>query len=515
MNRYKTFARWFLLALTGMLVVGASLLLMPEERPSSAQGAGCWKAEITEQWHDLGLVGSVLRVGVQGPGGRPVRVRSLGSFETVGYTGTKPEYGPGVVEFAPMTKGTYFVEPEGLGMSFEVFLDGKSYTRVDFFKLPCTPIPSPTPAGPLPAATPTRWPAPTPTVTPQPPAPPAPQPARWQGRITEHLKDLTGREYGTVVVRVIGRPAGQEVKIESGAWSTTCKTGTKPEYGPDACEFGALKTGTYRITPLDLGTALDVSLDRRDFVRVEFFQTGGQTETRWVGSVVENTSGSEPTEYVHSAIAVVVSGRPWLEVEIRSNGFQATCTTGYKPDYGPDACEFGGLGAWTYTITPKGLETSVEVTVDGWGWAMVRFDQVQVPVLPPPPPQPSAEPPPAQLTPTPPAAPTDQPEASPTPKAGWTYWIVSNSSDPNRGIGVSSIIVVRVLNYGGVPVRITGGGDWSDTCITGSKPELGPDACSFGGLWAGTYYLKPEGADIEVEIEMDGIGTAEVQFAPP
>ena len=77
------------------------------------------------------------------------------------------------------------------------------------------------------------------------------------------------------------------------------------------------------------------------------------------------------------------------------------------------------------------------------------------------------------------------------------------------------IIVVRVLNYGGVPVHIHAGGGWSDVCITGSKPELGPDACSFGGLWAGTYFLKPEGSDVEAEVEMDGIGTAEIQFAPP
>jgi hypothetical protein len=72
-----------------------------------------------------------------------------------------------------------------------------------------------------------------------------------------------------------------------------------------------------------------------------------------------------------------------------------------------------------------------------------------------------------------------------------------------------------VINYGGVPVHINGGGNWSDTCITGTKPEHGPDACSFGGLWSSTYYLQPEGADIEIEIEMDGIGTAEVHFAPP
>jgi hypothetical protein len=104
-----------------------------------------------------------------------------------------------------------------------------------------------------------------------------------------------------------------------------------------------------------------------------------------VGAVVENTNGSEPTEHANSAIAVIVSGRPWHEVEIRADGYSAICTTGYKPEYGPDACEFGGLRASTYTLTPKDLGASVQVTVDGWGWAKVRFDEVSLP-----PPKPTA-----------------------------------------------------------------------------------------------------------------------------
>ena len=79
--------------------------------------------------------------------------------------------------------------------------------------------------------------------------------------------------------------------------------------------------------------------------------------------MVKNTSGSEPTEHVNSAIAVVVAGRPWHEVEIRSDGWSTTSQTGYKPEYGPDATEFGGLRAGTYTITPKNLGASAEVTV--------------------------------------------------------------------------------------------------------------------------------------------------------
>jgi hypothetical protein len=366
-----------------MLMVLASIFFLGwGERQPGPQAASCWQAAVTEQWTNLDMAGSVLRVSVQGKVGLPVIVRSEGSFQTINYTGTKPEYGPYVAEFAPLSKGTYTVEPQGLGIVFKVWLDGKNYTRVDFTSLPCAQTPTPTPRPPTTTprarATATRRPAATSTPSPA-QSQPTPTPTGWRGREVEHLKNLPGSYWATIAVRVIGRPAGQEVEIRSAGWSTTCKTGTKPEHGPDACEFGALNAGTYRLTPKDLGAHLDVTVDLHDFVLVEFYYAGPPPATRWVGSVVKNTSGSQPTEYVNSAIAVVVAGRPWHTVEIQSGGWSATCTTGSKPEYGPDACEFGGLRAGTYTILPKDLGASVGVTVDGRGWAMVRFDEVPFP----------------------------------------------------------------------------------------------------------------------------------------
>ena len=120
-------------------------------------------------------------------------------------------------------------------------------------------------------------------------------------------------------------------------------------------------------------------MNLKDFVLVEFTYTGPTPQSRWVGSVVEDTSGGEPTEHVNSAITVIVAGKPWHEVEIRAGEFNATCLTGTKPEYGLDACEFGGLRAGTYTLSPKDLDASVAVTMDGWGWAKVRFEQVAAP----------------------------------------------------------------------------------------------------------------------------------------
>jgi hypothetical protein len=507
--RLKAYSRWCLVILAGVLILASPLLVVLGGRQPVAQAASCWQAQITDQWTNTELVGSVLRVSVQGKVGLPVEVRSSGNFKTLNYTGTKPEYGPFVAEFAPLSRGTYLLEPQGLGIVFEVWLDGQNYTRVDFTPLPCaptpTPLPSPTPRPP----TVRHWPTPTPLPTVPPPPPQVPTPALgWQGRIVQRIESTNPEaSYATIAVRVIGRPAGQQVEIRSGTWSNVRDTGTKPEHGPDACEFGALRPGTYTLTPKGLDTNLQVTVEWGDFVLVEFYQSAWAIPvTRWSGSVVENTSGEQPTDHVNSAVTVIVAGKPWHEVEIKTDGWNTMAETGYKPEYGPDACEFGGLRAGTYTIIPKGLGASVQVTMDGWGWAMVRFDETLVTV-----PQPVQ--PPAQ-----PTRQADKPTAlpaQPSPTATGPRWsgsVISNSSGEGEGSGIWSVIIVRVVNWAGVPVTINGGGVWSATCITGTKPEHGWDACEFGGLWPATYFLQPEGADIQVEVEMDGLGVAVVEF---
>jgi hypothetical protein len=497
------------LALAGPLSIGLGV------RGSRVEAAGCWQATVTEQRTDVELIGSVLRVSVEGMSGLPVTIRSRGAFHTLGFTSTKPEYGPWVAEFAPLSKGTYYIEPDGLGISYEIWLDGKNYTRVDFSPTACAPPPTYPPALPTATSPVQLWaPAQPATATALPPAPaptqqPQPSPG-WSGGIAQHSRNPGGGVmWATIAVRVIGRPAGQEVEIHSGGWSAVEKTGTKPEHGPDACEFGALQAGTYRLNPVGLDAPLSVTVEPGDFMLLEFYQVQG-TVTHWASSVVENTGGDQPTEHVNSAIVVVVAGKPWHEVEIRSDGWSTTAKTGYKPEYGPDACEFGGLRAGTYTIIPKGLGTSAQVTMDGWGWAQIRFEQVSAP-------GPAALP--SQPLPTPvPASASATAVSQPSPTAARPSWqgrVVSNTSGQRLGSGVSSVIVVRVLGWVGVPVTITGGGGWTTTCITGTKPEYGWDACEFGGLWPASYRLLPEGAAGEVEVTVDGLGMAIVEFAAP
>jgi hypothetical protein len=75
---------------------------------------------------------SVIRVSVTGSGPRRVVV-SAGGWSASGITGTKPEYGPNVVEFASFGAGTYTITPDDLGISINVTVDGVGIIFVEFY----------------------------------------------------------------------------------------------------------------------------------------------------------------------------------------------------------------------------------------------------------------------------------------------------------------------------------------------------------------------------------------------
>ena len=95
---------------------------------------------------------------------------------------------------------------------------------------------------------------------------------------------------------------------------------------------------------------------------------------------------------------------------------------------------------------------------------------------------------------------------------GWVGEVVENTSG-NKPLGVASILAVRTGAIGN-KIRITAPGGYEGICITGTKLELGRGACEIGGLNAGTYRVILDGADIAVEIYLDGRGHATVEFRP-
>jgi len=62
--------------------------------------------------------GSIVRVWVQGHYGLPVTIRAAdGGWSAVNLVGSKPDYGPDALEFAPVWPGRYVITPQGLGVS--------------------------------------------------------------------------------------------------------------------------------------------------------------------------------------------------------------------------------------------------------------------------------------------------------------------------------------------------------------------------------------------------------------
>jgi len=82
---------------------------------------------------------AVLRVNVGAAKGMQITVSKQGnnSWSTTGFTGTKPEYGDGAVEFAPLNPGKHVVSLDGQGKGSRMVVDIKpnSLTYVEFVKV--------------------------------------------------------------------------------------------------------------------------------------------------------------------------------------------------------------------------------------------------------------------------------------------------------------------------------------------------------------------------------------------
>ena len=490
--------------------------------PPPPAPAGAWEAKILAVTRNTDLPGSVLRVSVVGEVGLLVEVSSAhGGWSTTGFTGTKPEYGDYVVEFAAIQKADYIIRPQGVDTELRLSLDGRSYVFVEFRRregyVPPTPTPTtapPAPAPPAPAATTVTATPPAATGTPSAAPSPAPAPVTvWTGEVVRNSSSPEGAEYLSAIQVVVEGMKGLPVDVRSGGWTATAVTGTKPECGDFCLEFGGLSPSLYTIMPRGLGASVDVVVEGGGLALIRFTSqliipptpiptptpdrattTASPTQvtttptTRpsptatavpqmvWAARTLWNTSGPAPTGGFFSAIQVSVAGLKGLSVEIRSGGWNATALTGTKPECGEFCLEFGGLSGSTYVITPEGLGINHLVTVDGEGFAVVEFYRAP---------------------------------AQPRPVV-WAGRVTENiSGGGTRGYSAAIQVVVEGTKW--LPVEIRAGG-WSATELTGTKPACGGYCLEFGGLAPGTYVITPQGLGVSVTVTVDEGGFAVVEF---
>ncbi|MBN1994728.1 MAG: DUF5107 domain-containing protein [Anaerolineae bacterium] len=249
---------------------------------------------------------SVVRIWVDKQVGQPVTLKSANPrwhWQATGYTGSKPEYGSDALEFAPLPPLFYSLTAPDLPARLDFELLPGTVTEIVFEQIvlptaTATPTPTPTPTltpAATKTATPTLTPIPTGTVAAQTSTPAAtafptptlsrtpttiltptasptatpsatPEPT-WHVRVPTNIT-IPGNWFAVIRVSVEGK-LGLPVRItivtaDQSPWSTTCLTGSKPEYGPYFCEFSPLIPAQYII-----------SLDEFDIKTTVTVQKGG------------------------------------------------------------------------------------------------------------------------------------------------------------------------------------------------------------------------------------------------
>lgn len=180
----------------------------------------------------------------------------------------------------------------------------------------------------------------------------------------------------TLVLRTVGE-SGAEFRIKGPNGVYYARTGQSGNVSSDAV-YLTTAPGDYEITVEGESSEtiyLTLPSGQRgwlDFSKVSVSEDPRpRAENGWSGRVIWNNSGVTPANGVGSVI-IIHGGAKGLPIHM--NIGDVHCYTGTKPEYGEDACEFGGLWPGKYVLTLQGTGVSVEVYVDGLGTAEIMFD---------------------------------------------------------------------------------------------------------------------------------------------
>jgi len=123
------------------------LKMMATAETNTPPEARDWTWEVKDVGVNPGF--GIIRVRMPHQQGRAVRLWADGWVGMVRRIGEKPEYGPDVCEFAPLGKGTYFLQPEGMDSQVTIEMPGAREIWVTF-SAEDQPQPAPQPQQPKP-----------------------------------------------------------------------------------------------------------------------------------------------------------------------------------------------------------------------------------------------------------------------------------------------------------------------------------------------------------------------------
>lgn len=248
-------------------------------------GVTGWQAQLQQNTNGSEAVSkseAIIRVRVDGRAGQVVALRSARGTERYCEVSPNPVLGTLACEFGQLGAGVYLIEAINTGVGQRLFVDGVGMAEILFSPnatyatmaqsapiigwgaQSAAPVVSTVAAVMAPEISATVPPLPVPTSTPLPT--PISTPAfAWQGRVVQVVDQVIG----TIGVRVVG-VKDHPVILRSGSWQSQVQlTGTKPELGEYATEFGGLAQGEYIVELVDLAE-LKVNLGPDQFLLIEF-----------------------------------------------------------------------------------------------------------------------------------------------------------------------------------------------------------------------------------------------------
>ncbi len=336
-----------------------------------------------------------------------------------------------------------------------------------------------------------------------------------------------GPGFSIIRCRVTGK-TGLAVHIAAEGWAGDVRrTGTKPEYGPDVCEFAPLDAGTYFLEPDGLGVRASVQVATNQVLWVIFqpveeapeetaesiiegeVKNGAGREIRLSGPVERRAiidadehfrfdglpAGTYALEVRDTDVrreGIVLDGRNRVQVRLKVPLPRQSVVRGTVFDgagqriqlVGPEGVQEQTVGedeSFAFVGLPAGAYTLhlPDVGVEKGGIQLDGTNTVEVNLAVPP------------------------------EETGWVF--VVEDGGPGPGFGVVRCEVKGKTNH---PVRLWTRGWAGVVRYTGSKPEYGPYACEFAPLGAGTYFVEPEGLGVRVQIMVDGRNVVWVRFRP-
>lgn len=361
----------------------------PPPPPAAPDG---WQATISDAGPSPGF--GIVRVAVDDKPGLPVQISASGWDGYVQFAGSKAEYGPDALEFAPLGSGAYTITPAEIGISAEVNLDAARVLMVAF-----TP-------GSAEAERPAAGSAiggkvangAGHTIVLRGPegelsrVVASDETYRFEslaaGAYTLFIPDSDQRRSGlemdgsnertanfalpapllgqSSVLGQVPGGAGLEVSLSiRGGQSLVQVLGEDERF-----EFSALAAGEYRLAVSGPeGEIVEaIQLDGSNRVDVTLTLPAPAMDA-WQAAVSDGGPGPG-----FGVVRVKVEGQAGLAVRIWTSGWEGMVRrTGEKPEYGEFALEFAPLGSGHYFVEPEGLGVRAEVTTDGSRVAWVTF----------------------------------------------------------------------------------------------------------------------------------------------